>query len=102
MYLFCFNVPESHLEQVKEAVFNAGAGKYGNYSHCSWQTLGESQFKPLPGSHPYIGEVNKLTVVKEYKVETVCDPKLLEAVIAALKAAHPYEAPSYQAWKIDF
>ena len=51
MYILCFNVPETHLETVKNAVFKAGAGKLDNYSHCSWQILGEGQFMPLAGSN---------------------------------------------------
>lgn len=96
MYLLIFNVPESHLEPVKQSIFAAGAGSYGQYSHCSWQTQGEGQYKPLAGSNPYLGEINQLTKVKEYKVETVCAKEIIKEVIAALKASHPYEVPSYQ------
>lgn len=98
MYLLCFHVPKTHVEEVKEAVFAAGAGEMGNYSHCAWQVLGQGQFKPLPGSDAYIGEVGKLETVAEYKVETVCHEDHIDKVITALKKAHPYETPSYQVW----
>lgn len=101
MYGITFNVPESHLETVKEAIFQAGAGKIGNYSHCCWQVLGEGQFMPLDGSNPYIGVVGKVERVAEYKVETICDDELVEKVIAALLVAHPYETPSYEVWKME-
>jgi structural toxin protein (hemagglutinin/hemolysin) RtxA len=100
MYAFCFTVPESELEKVKEAIFAAGAGKIGKYSHGSWQVLGEGQFKPLPGSQPAIGEINKIEKIKEYKVETICQRRYLKKIIKALKKTHPYETPSYQFWKI--
>lgn len=96
MYMLYFHVPETHVEQVKNAIFAAGAGIIGNYSHCSWQILGQGQFKPLEGSNAFIGDVNHLETVAEYKVETVCATNYITAVIAALKKAHPYETPSYQ------
>lgn len=96
MYMLYFHVPETHVEQVKNAIFAAGAGIIGNYSHCSWQVLGQGQFKPLAGSNAFIGEVNQLETVAEYKVETVCATNCISAVITALKKAHPYETPSYQ------
>jgi structural hemagglutinin/hemolysin toxin protein RtxA len=101
MYLLCFNVPETHLEDVKTAVFEAGAGKINNYSHCSWQILGEGQFMPLVGSNAFIGEVDNLEKVPEYKVETICDEAHIKDVVTALKLVHPYEVPSYQVWKLE-
>jgi structural hemagglutinin/hemolysin toxin protein RtxA len=95
MFKIIFYTPESHLEIVKNAMFAAGAGKIGNYSHCAWQTLGEGQFLPLSGSDAYIGELGKLERVQEYKVEMVCDPVYIQQVIQALTATHPYEQPAY-------
>lgn len=102
MYLLIFNVPESHVELVKEAVFTAGAGKVANYSHCAWQILGQGQFKPLKGSTPFIGQEERLEVVPEYRVEMVCEDGIITAVIEALKNAHPYETPSYQIIKLAY
>lgn len=101
MYAITFNVPETHLDVVKNAIFKAGAGKIGNYSHCSWQVLGEGQFMPLEGSDAYIGVVGKLEKVAEYKVESICDEAIIKEVVAALLAAHPYEEPSYEIWRME-
>ncbi|MFJ1267976.1 NGG1p interacting factor NIF3 [Legionella lytica] len=101
MYKLCFYVPASHLNNVKEAVFNAGAGTIGNYSHCAWEVLGEGQFMPLHGSAPFIGETNKVEKVSEYKVEMVCAPECIHEVITALKKAHPYETPAYDVCKLE-
>ena len=95
-----FYVPETHLEKVKTAVFEAGAGKIGNYDRCSWQTCGTGQFRPCEGSIPFIGETDRIETVQEYKVELVCDSKYIKKVIAALKKSHPYETPAYQYWEI--
>ena len=90
-----FYVPESHLQQVKSAMFNAGAGQVGNYDSCAWQTLGEGQFRPLAGSSPHLGSEGSIETVAEYKVEMICAADNVEAVIAAMKDAHPYEEVAY-------
>ena len=101
MLLFIFYTPTNSVEQVKEAVFQAGAGKIGNYDSCSWMTLGQGQFKPLKDSNPYIGEQDKITLVDEYKVEMICREEVVTDVINALKNAHPYEEPAYHFIKIE-
>jgi len=100
MYQLCFYVPSSHLEQVKNALFAAGAGRYKNYDHCAWQTLGQGQFRPLPGSRPYSGKVNYLEVTAEYKVEMICVEDRIKDALSALLKAHPYEEPAYSIMKI--
>ncbi|OGT45735.1 MAG: NGG1p interacting factor NIF3 [Gammaproteobacteria bacterium RIFCSPHIGHO2_12_FULL_41_20] len=101
MFKICFYVPVTHTEQVKNAMFNAGAGKIGNYSHCAWQILGEGQFMPLTGSHAFIGSEGNLEKIAEYKVEMVCAEQSITSVIAALKKTHPYEEPAYQIIKLE-
>lgn len=103
MYKLVFFVPALYLEQVKEAVFNTGAGQIGDYSQCCWQSLGEGQFLPLSGAQPFIGQQGEVERVEEYRVELVCDDDKIRAAIHALKAAHPYEEPAYDVWRLaDF
>ena len=103
MYKISFFVPKPHLEKVKIALFNKGAGKYKNYDKCSWETLGQGQFRPIDKANPFLGKLNKLEKVKEYKVEMICKNKILENVITELKKVHPYEEPAYDVIKImDF
>ena len=101
MYKLCFYVPESHLESVKAAVFAVGAGRIGAYDNCCWQVLGAGQFRPLAGSHPYIGNENSLTSVGEYRVEMVCEENAMGAVLRALVSAHPYEEPAFDILKVE-
>ena len=101
MFKLCFYVPEDALQAVKEAVFAAGAGRIGNYEKCCWQTRGEGQFLPGEKSNPAVGSQHKLETLVEYKVEMVCETNQLQDVIAALKAAHPYEEPAYQYWPVN-
>lgn len=95
MYKIGFYVPPSHVEQVKAALFEAGAGRLGNYDSCCWQTLGEGQFRALEGSAPYVGQQGTVEKVQEYRVELVCEDARLEAAVAALRAAHPYEEVAF-------
>lgn len=95
MYKLVFFVPDSHVEEVKEAIFATGAGKIGNYSHCSWQTLGQGQFKPLQGSDPFSGIQGNLSRCEEWRVELVLEKSLAKVAITALKKAHPYETPAF-------
>jgi structural toxin protein (hemagglutinin/hemolysin) RtxA len=100
MYQIVVYVPESHLEQIKTALFEAGAGKVGDYDHCAWQTLGQGQFRPLRGSDPYLGKVDELERVNEFRVELVCDQAVLKRAVTAMIGAHPYEQPAYAVWPL--
>tara|TARA_Y100000031_G_scaffold92412_1_gene101520 strand:+ start:298 stop:555 length:258 start_codon:yes stop_codon:yes gene_type:complete len=76
-------------------MFEAGAGRVGNYDCCAWQTAGEGQFRPLEDSRPFLGEQGSLETVPEYKVELVCEASLVKKVIDAMKATHPYDEVAY-------
>ena len=95
MKKLCYYVPETHLETTKKALFQAGAGRIGDYADCCWQVEGVGQFRPLAGSSPYLGREGELETVTEYRVEMLCSPATLDAALAALRAAHPYEEPAW-------
>jgi hypothetical protein len=95
VFKLCFYVPETHLESVKLAVFDAGAGRIGNYDSCCWQVAGQGQFRPLEGSQPFLGQQGTVEQVPEYRVEMVCDRQRIRAVVDALLEAHPYEEPAW-------
>ena len=101
MLFMCFYVPESHLDAVKSAAFAAGGGRIDDYENCSWQVKGEGQFRPMEGSQPFIGKIDRLEIVEEYKVEMVVPEDRVVEVVAAMKAAHPYEEPAYHVIKIE-
>lgn len=100
MYKLVFFVPESHLEPVKAAVFAAGAGRLGNYDSCCWQVAGMGQFRPLPGSAPFVGTEGRLEKVPEYRVEMICADECVYAAVGALRNAHPYEEPAFDLWRL--
>lgn len=100
LYQIYFFAPEKYVERVKMAMFEAGAGKVGEYEACSWQVLGTGQFKALASASPYIGESEQLSTLSEYRVEMVCEANRLKAALTAMKAAHPYEEVAYGAVQV--
>lgn len=98
MYKICVFIPPSHLTEVKQALFDAGAGHIGDYDCCSWQTRGQGQFRPNANSQPFIGTVGNIETVDEYRLELVCDDQYIHDAIASMKQAHPYEEPAYDVW----
>jgi len=95
MYKIVFFVPSADLERVKNAMFNAGAGRQGNYRECCWQTLGTGQFRPVAGANPAIGRLGELEQVEEWRVEMICEPHCLKAALNALLTSHPYEEVAF-------
>ena len=87
-------IPLENLEEVRNAIFDAGAGIIGNYSHCSTSVKSIGTFKPNENANPHIGKANKLEFVDEFKLEVICDVKDVKHVLKKLRQAHPYEEPA--------
>ncbi|MDI2033405.1 hypothetical protein [Paenarthrobacter nitroguajacolicus] len=94
-------VPETHLEEVLQAIGDAGAGRIGDYSHCAFTSPGTGRFTPLPGAQPYVGEVGIEEQVPEVRIECVVGEAVLDGVVQALRAAHPYEEPAFMTWRVN-
>lgn len=93
-------VPTTHTESVLKAMGDAGAGYIGNYSHCTFHSVGTGTFLPLEGAQPYIGNVGELAKVTEDRLETIVPKAKLQAVIDAMKEAHPYEEVAYEVYQL--
>jgi hypothetical protein len=93
-------VPREALDPVRDALFAAGAGQIGNYTRCSWYTLGTGTFFGGEGSDPNVGESGREQRVSELRLETVYPEELHDAVIAALNEAHPYETPAFDIYPL--
>ncbi len=87
-------IPIENVEEVRNAICEAGAGVIGNYTCCSMSTRCVGTFKPNENANPYIGEKNKLEFVDEEKLEVVCDVDNVKKVISKLREVHPYEEPT--------
>ncbi len=86
-------IPPQRADAIRQALGNAGAGRIGEYSYCSFSILGTGRSMPSGDATPYIGTANTLEIINEEQVEVVCDRAIAKQVIAALRAAHPYEEP---------
>ena len=100
MYKLIYYVPVDAKENTKQALFDLGVGRYENYECCSFETLGEGQFKPINNANPHIGELDKIEKVQEYKVEMICSAELIKEALRVLKEVHPYEAVAYEIFRM--
>ena len=93
-------VPAEALDATRAAVFQAGGGVVGRYERCSWYTAGTGTFRGAEGTRPAIGEAGREEHVHELRVETRVPADALAAVVAALRAAHPYEEPAFDVYEL--
>jgi len=94
-------VPRTSVDNVRQAMFDAGAGTVGNYDQCSYNTAGYGTFRPLPGSKPTIGNQGDQERVEETKIEVIFPAPLERKIIVAMLAAHPYEEVAYHVVTVD-
>lgn len=100
-YKIVVYVPQEHADKLRDAMGNAGAGKIGNYSHCTFTVKGVGRFKPEQGANPTIGSIGNLGQVQEDRIETVCEEDKLKDVLQAIRSAHPYEEPATDVYPIE-
>ena len=93
-------VPREALYTVREALFAVGAGRTGNYERCSWYTEGTGTFLGGEGTSPAVGQPGREERVAELRLETVFPAEHQEAVVAALREAHPYEEPAFEIYDL--
>jgi hypothetical protein len=93
-------VPREALDEVREALFAAGAGRIGNYEHCSWYGEGTGTFLGGKGTSPSVGQAGREERVAELRLETVFPAEKQDEVVAALRRAHPYEEPAFDVYAL--
>jgi hypothetical protein len=89
------SVPIEHAEKLRKALGEAGAGVWGNYSHCSFSYTGTGRFFPNEGANPAYGKIGELSKIAEERIEMLCDEANMPAILDALRSAHPYEEPAF-------
>jgi dinuclear metal center YbgI/SA1388 family protein len=94
---FC---PKSHIEDVRNALFTAGAGHIGDYDECSFSVEGTGNFRPSTAANPYVGKANERRKEQEIKIEVIFPMYVQAALIKALCAAHPYEEVAYDVYSL--
>ena len=88
-------VPTQAVEEVCEALWQAGAGRIGNYDQASFGTPGTGTFRPLQGAHPRVGQLEERSVTSETRVEVIAPREKWKPIVEAMKTAHPYEEVAY-------
>ena len=94
-------VPVQYLEQVRQAIFDVGAGTIGNYDQCSFNVVGEGTFRGNEKTDAFVGDIGQLHREKEIRIETIFPAYLKNKILVALKKAHPYEEVAYDIYSID-
>lgn len=100
LYKIAVFVPAVHSDNVKNAMCNVGAGYLGNYSNCTFESVGKGAFCPLEGAKPFIGTINEIQYTDEVKIETIVSENNLSQVIKAMLVAHPYEEVAYDIYEL--
>ena len=100
MYKLVVFVPNTHMEVLRKAISEAGAGHVGNYSHCSFVANGIGSFLPLNGAQPFIGKKGVVEYVEEARLETIIPEKISRRVLKAMLKVHPYEEVAYDLYEL--
>ena len=93
-YKIKVTVPLALADKVRDALGEAGAGRFNKYDFCSFMYQVKGRFRPLEGANPAIGKVGGIEEVDEMCIECVCHKDILRDVVEALIKAHPYEEPA--------
>jgi hypothetical protein len=96
--VFC---PVDHAGNIRQAMFDAGAGTIGNYDCCSYNVHGEGTFRASDAANPFVGEKNAIHTEKEVRIEVVFPKNLEKVVVGAMISAHPYEEVAYDLYPLN-
>jgi hypothetical protein len=88
------NVPEDEADALRRAIGDAGGGKLGNYSYCSFSIKGKGRFMPNEHANPAIGRAGQVEAVDEERIEVSCDEADVPVIVKAIRGAHSYEEPA--------
>jgi dinuclear metal center YbgI/SA1388 family protein len=94
-------IPETHLDKVRDALFDAGAGVIGGYDRCGFTSQGTGSFRGGNKTNPFVGEKEKVHYEKEVRFETILFTHRKNSVINALRSSHPYEEPAFDIYALE-
>ncbi len=95
---FC---PVDHADNVRQALFEAGAGHIGDYDYCSYNVAGQGTFRASDNAHPFVGEKNVVHVEPEIRIEVIFPRFLEHKLVTALIKNHPYEDVAYDIYPLS-
>ena len=93
--------PVDKANEVRTAMFNAGAGNIGNYDECSYNIEGTGTYKGRVGTNPYAGITGEAHQEKETRIETIVSNHKVNEVVNGLILAHPYEEVAYDVYQLE-
>jgi len=93
--------PNASAEEIRTALFNAGAGTIGKYSECSYNVEGLGTFKAGEGAEPYVGEIGKRHSENETRIEVIFPSYFQEQIVQSLKKSHPYEEVAFDIYPLS-
>jgi dinuclear metal center YbgI/SA1388 family protein len=93
-------VPVPNREEVLNAAFNAGAGRIGDYTECSFTSAGRGTFFGGEDSNPAVGQAGRRETIREWRVELICGAERVAGVLGAIRAVHPYEEPAIDVYPL--
>ena len=94
-------VPTEFSDQVKNALFEAGAGNIGFYDECSFAVSGKGTFRPIEGSNPFSGELNVRENADENIISVIFENYKKDQILVAMKSSHPYEEVAHQIFSLE-
>jgi hypothetical protein len=94
-------VPDAHLETLRQAMFEAGAGHVGKYAGCSFVSSGTGSFTAGEGTNPFAGTKGKPHFEAEQKLELIFQAHLEQRVLETLFRTHPYEEVAYDILRLE-
>lgn len=101
LFKLVVTVPEKDADMLRSVIGDAGGGKVGNYSHCSFSSKGIGRFLPGDGANPAIGNVGKPEQVIEERIEITCNKDVLTEVAETIRKHHPYEEPAIDVYRLE-
>ncbi|PKP36044.1 MAG: Nif3-like dinuclear metal center hexameric protein, partial [Bacteroidetes bacterium HGW-Bacteroidetes-15] len=93
-------VPNANVNDIRQALFNAGAGQIGEYDQCSYNVEGTGTFRAGENTNPHVGKKGEMHQESETRVEVIVPKPILSKVVSALRNAHPYEEVAYDLYPI--
>ncbi|CAN5616156.1 Nif3-like dinuclear metal center hexameric protein [soil metagenome] len=94
-------VPHAQLEEVRDALFTAGAGTLGNYDQCSFNLEGSGTFRAGVNANPYVGKIGERHTENETRIEVIFEDWKENQILKALKTNHPYEEIAFDIYSLN-
>lgn len=98
LVVFC---PKNHVDEIRVAIFEAGAGHIGNYDCCSFNIEGNGSFRAQENTNPFVGEIGKIHIEEEIRIETIYPAFIENQIVSAMLKVHPYEEVAYDIYKLE-